>query len=39
MIVFGFPGQWSQLKGMGSDVFKKFEKYTNVANEILGYSI
>jgi malonyl CoA-acyl carrier protein transacylase len=34
-----FPGQGSQGKGMGADVFTLFPEYTAVADEILGYSI
>lgn len=34
-----FPGQGSQKVGMGSDLFDKFQGYTQKADDILGYSI
>ncbi|MCW3465910.1 ACP S-malonyltransferase [Chitinophaga nivalis] len=34
-----FPGQGSQYKGMGKDLFPLFDKETQLANEILGYDI
>jgi malonyl CoA-acyl carrier protein transacylase len=37
--VYVFPGQGAQFKGMGEAVFDKFKTYTNLASDILGYSI
>ncbi|AMS13101.1 hypothetical protein A3218_01735 [Pseudomonas chlororaphis] len=37
--IYVFPGQGSQLKGMGEEVFDKFKSYTKLASDILGYSI
>lgn len=34
-----FPGQGSQRKGMGENLFEEFPELTRKANEILGYSI
>ncbi len=34
-----FPGQGSQVKGMGADLFDRFPELTKKADEILGYSI
>lgn len=34
-----FPGQGSQRKGMGEDVFDHYPSLVNEASEILGYSI
>lgn len=34
-----FPGQGSQFKGMGKDVFPLFPDQLKVASEILGYSV
>ena len=34
-----FPGQGSQSRGMGADLFDAFPDYTAKADEILGYSI
>lgn len=39
MLAYLFPGQGSQKKGMGSDLFDRFKDYTAAADEILGYSI
>ncbi|CAH9066896.1 Polyketide biosynthesis protein BaeE [Pseudoalteromonas holothuriae] len=39
MKVFGFPGQGSQFRGMGRDLFKQFKEHTEIADHILGYSI
>lgn len=38
-VAYVFPGQGSQRKGMGEDVFGLFPKLTDQASEILGYSI
>ncbi|MDC8103588.1 ACP S-malonyltransferase [Chryseobacterium sp. B21-037] len=34
-----FPGQGSQYKGMGKDLFNQFRKETILASEILGYDL
>src|SRR5688572_15729706 len=34
-----FPGQGSQTKGMGADLFKQFPEYVALADKELGYSI
>jgi malonyl CoA-acyl carrier protein transacylase len=34
-----FPGQGSQVKGMGGDLFGKFPTEVKEANDVLGYSI
>jgi malonyl CoA-acyl carrier protein transacylase len=34
-----FPGQGSQFKGMGADLFKLFPEHLKNADEILGYSV
>ena len=34
-----FPGQGSQYKGMGKDLFKMFSKETRQASDILGYDL
>ncbi|WP_024834506.1 ACP S-malonyltransferase [Ruminiclostridium josui] len=39
MVVYSFPGQGSQAKGMGGILFDEFKDYTSQADEILGYSI
>jgi malonyl CoA-acyl carrier protein transacylase len=39
MITYVFPGQGSQVKGMGGSVFDEFRQLTSEADEILGYSI
>lgn len=39
MKAFMFPGQGSQKKGMGKELFDEFETLINTADEILGYSI
>lgn len=36
---FLFPGQGSQAKGMGAELFERFPALTRDADEILGYSI
>ena len=37
--IFLFPGQGSQKKGMGADVFPRFPEETATADAILGYSV
>ena len=39
MTVFIFPGQGSQKKGMGENLFIKYKELTDIADSILGYSI
>ncbi|WP_069883777.1 ACP S-malonyltransferase [Streptomyces luteocolor] len=39
MKVYGFPGQGSQAKGMGKDLFDEFPEETALADAVLGYSI
>lgn len=39
MKAYVFPGQGSQMKGMGNGLFDKYVEYTKIADEILGYSI
>lgn len=39
MITFIFPGQGSQYKGMGKELFDEFPQLVNQADEVLGYSI
>lgn len=39
MIAYVFPGQGSQVKGMGGDLFDKYRDITEKADQILGYSI
>ncbi len=39
MKAYIFPGQGSQVKGMGGDLFDEFEDLTQKADEILDYSI
>ena len=34
-----FPGQGSQLKGMGRDLFDRYPELTSEADRVLGYSI
>jgi malonyl CoA-acyl carrier protein transacylase len=38
-LIFLFPGQGSQTKGMGGALFDRFPEITTAANETLGYSI
>lgn len=39
MSVLLFPGQGSQFKGMGKELFKLFPEMVAEANQILGYDI
>lgn len=39
MKTFIFPGQGSQIKGMGGGLFDEFKEQTDMASDILGYSI
>ncbi|MGG2458746.1 ACP S-malonyltransferase [Streptomyces sp. RGM 3693] len=39
MKVYGFPGQGSQAKGMGKELFEEFPEQTALADSVLGYSI
>ncbi len=39
MTTYLFPGQGSQVKGMGGALFDKFGSMTQAADDILGYSI
>ncbi|WPS89815.1 ACP S-malonyltransferase [Brevibacillus halotolerans] len=39
MLAFVFPGQGSQKKGMGGDLFDQYPEITSQADSILGYSI
>lgn len=39
MTTYLFPGQGSQIKGMGGELFSHFAEYTAKADDILGYSI
>lgn len=39
MIAYIFPGQGSQQKGMGENLFEEYKELTGIADEILGYSI
>ena len=38
-IAYIFPGQGSQKKGMGAELFEKFPELVKAADQILGYSI
>ena len=38
-VAYIFPGQGSQKKGMGAELFEKFSGLVKAADEILGYSI
>lgn len=39
MLTYFFPGQGSQKKGMGSDLFQDFPEQVAIADRVLGYSI
>jgi len=39
MVACMFPGQGSQIKGMGADLFGEFPDITAQADEVLGYSL
>lgn len=39
MLTYFFPGQGSQKKGMGGDLFEAFPEYMKIADEVLGYSM
>lgn len=39
MKCYMFPGQGSQKKGMGEALFRKYRRYLNRADEVLGYSL
>lgn len=39
MVTYVFPGQGSQIKGMGAGLFDEFKELTKEADNILGYSI
>lgn len=39
MATYIFPGQGSQFKGMGKDLFAEFPEFTRNASDVLGYAI
>ncbi|MBU3187803.1 ACP S-malonyltransferase [Clostridium estertheticum] len=39
MLAYVFPGQGSQQKGMGKEIFDEYKEYIAIADKILGYSI
>jgi len=39
MVAYVFPGQGSQSKGMGGELFDEFKEFTAIADRVLGYSI
>nr|WP_329586164.1 ACP S-malonyltransferase [Kitasatospora sp. NBC_01250] len=39
MKVYGFPGQGSQQRGMGRELFERFPEQTAIADRVLGYPI
>ena len=38
-LIYAFPGQGSQKKGMGEELFDEFPEYVMIADDVLGYSI
>ncbi|AQS71847.1 [acyl-carrier-protein] S-malonyltransferase [Streptomyces pactum] len=38
MKVYGFPGQGSQRRGMGKELFARYPRETAIADRVLGYS-
>jgi polyketide biosynthesis malonyl-CoA-[acyl-carrier-protein] transacylase len=39
MAIYVFPGQGSQIRGMGESLFDEFPEFVELADDILGYSI
>ncbi|MEU1940532.1 ACP S-malonyltransferase [Streptomyces coeruleorubidus] len=39
MKVYGFPGQGSQQRGMGKELFARYPREVAIADRVLGYSI
>lgn len=39
MTTYMFPGQGSQIKGMGSEIFSEFHNVCNEINDLLGYNL
>lgn len=39
MLTVLFPGQGSQTKGMGADLFERYADWTQAADDVLGFSI
>ncbi|MRN51853.1 ACP S-malonyltransferase [Paenibacillus monticola] len=39
MTTYLFPGQGSQYRGMGEELFESFKEYVEAADDILGYSL
>ncbi|MFF0854552.1 ACP S-malonyltransferase [Streptomyces sp. NPDC003280] len=39
MKVYGFPGQGSQVRGMGRELFEKYPEHTATADRVLGHSL
>lgn len=38
-LIYAFPGQGSQEKGMGEELFDEFPEYVRSADDVLGYSV